>query len=453
VVFDPRFPNRYAQQYTIVGEPLAYEQVDRHTVRFRTADIYAPFLNDIGFVNILPRHRLQASVDEGTLQKQWTSQTAIDAPAEIVGSGPFRLFSYRPGERMVLAPNPHYWRADTDGQRLPYVDFYIAKFVPSVNTETVLFATGQTDAADISVTDVAWVEEAAGTYDFTIHERGPASSISFFWFNQYPGENETGTPRLPPYKLEWFRDRDFRRAVLLGLDRPGLVKAVYFGRAQPLDTIISPANRKWHNPDTTGYPYDPARARALLEGAGFVMGADGVLRDGEGHAVEFELLASEGSQTATGIGTTLIENMRALGIKVTLSMLDFGTLINRVSDTFDYEAAMMGFTGGGDPSGGKAIYRSDGRLHVWYPEQPLPATPWEARIDEIMDEQQRTLDESRRIALIHELQTIFSDELPLLFLITPNAYAGIRNKWRNVEVPALGSITWNLDELWAENDR
>jgi peptide/nickel transport system substrate-binding protein len=450
VVFDPRFPNRYAQQYTIAGEPLRYEKLDQHTVRFRTADVYAPFLNDIGFVSILPKHALQASYDDGTLQKQWTSQTAINAPDEIVGSGPFRLFAYRPGERMVMAPNPHYWRADERGQRLPYVDFYIAKFVPSANAETVLFATGQTDAADISVTDVAWVERAAETYDFTIHERGPASGISFFWFNQHPGKDEAGSPHLPQYKLSWFQNPDFRRAVLMGLDRPGLVKAVYFGRAQPLDTIISPANRKWHNPDTVRYPYDPEQAKALLERSGFVLGSDDVLRDAEGHPVEFELLASEGSQTATGIGTTLIENMRVLGIKVTLSMLDFGTLVNRVSDTFDYDAAMMGFTGGGDPSGGKAIYRSDGRLHVWYPEQPAPATDWEARIDEIMDLQERTLDEEKRIELIHEMQAIFSEELPLLFLITPNAYAGIRNHWRNVAVPPLGSITWNLDEFWTE---
>ena len=451
--FDPRFPNRYAQQYTIAGEPLRYEKVDDYTMRFRTADIYAPFLNDIGFINILPKHSLEASLEDGTLQKQWTSQTAINTPSDIVGTGPFRLFSYRPGERMVMAPNPHYWRADTENQRLPYIDFYIAKFVPSVNTETVLFATGQTDAADISVTDVAWVEEAAETYDFRIYDRGPASSISFFWFNQHPGKNKSDQPLIRPYKLAWFQNPDFRKAVLLGLDRVGLVKAVYFGRAEPLDTIISPANRKWHNSDTTAYPYDPERALRLLEESGFVLGSDGVLRDAGGNPVEFELLAREGSQTATSVGTTLIENMRALGIKVTLSMLDFGTMINRVSDTFDYEAAMMGFTGGGDPSGGKAIYRSNGRLHAWYPEQSAPATDWEARIDEIMTEQERTLDESKRVALIREMQSIFSDELPLLFLITPNAYAGIRNKWQNVDVPALGAITWNLDEFWAEADR
>lgn len=446
-IFDKRYPNRYSQQFTIAGQALRYAKLDDYTVRFTTPEVYAPFLTDIGYVEILPRHRLAAAFTEGSLQKQWTSQTAIHHPEAIVGTGPLRILSYRPGERLVLAPNPHYWRADKNGQRLPYVDFLISKFVPSLSTETVLFATGQTDAAAINATDVAWVAKAAGTYDFTIHDRGPDSSISFIWFNQHPG-GQGGKPFVKPYKLKWFQDLRFRRAVAYGLDRPGLIKAVYFGRARLLDTVISPANRKWHNPNTNTYPYDPEKARALLREAGFRLGSDGMLRDEQGHAVEFELLASEGRQTTVGIATTLMENMRALGIKVTLNLLDFGALVGKVSDTYDYEAAMMGFTGGGDPSGGKAIYRSDGRLHVWYPEQPRPASDWEARIDALMDQQERTLDESRRIVLIREVQAIFSEQLPLIFLVTPNAYAGIKNRWQNVRLPPLGSILWNIDELW-----
>lgn len=439
-VFDPRFPNRYKQQFTIAGQPLGYEKLDAHTVRFTTADIYAPFLNDIGFVDILPRHALQASFADGTLQQQWTSQTALDQPRSIVGSGPFVLYSYRPGERLVLAPNPHYWRADSAGRRLPYLDFLITRFVASTNTETVLFATGQTDVAEVSVTDIAWVSEAAATYDFTLYDRGPGSGISFIWFNQHP-------EKVPLPKRAWFQDRRFRQAVAHGLNRPGLIKAVYFGRGEPLDTIISPANRKWHNPDTRAYPYDPAKARELLQEAGFYY-EQGRLLDAAGHPVAFELVTSEGSQRITQIATTFQENMRALGMDVKLSYIDFGTLIDKTSNTFDYDASMMGLTGGGDPSGGKAIYRSDGRLHVWYPSQPAPATPWEARIDTLVDQQERTLDEAERVRLIHEMQAIFSEELPLIFLITPNAYVGIKNHWRNVQIPALGSVLWNIDEWW-----
>lgn len=451
-IFDKRYPNRYSQQFTIAGQPLRYAALDDETVQITTPDVYAPLLADLAAVNILPRHALQAAFADGSLQKQWTSQTAIRQPASIVGAGPFRLLSYRPGERLALTPNPHYWRADRNGRRLPYIDFLISKFVPNRSAETVLFATGQTDVASISVTDIIWVSRAAKTYDFTVYDRGPDSGITFIWFNQNPGQRD-GKPYVTPYKLKWFQDTRFRQAVAYGLDRPGLINAIYSGRGRPLDTIISPANRKWHNPETRTYPYDPAKARELLAQAGFRLRPDGVLEDADGHAVEFELLASEGSQITAGVATTFMEHMQALGIKATLTLLDFGALVGKITDTFEYEAAMMGFTGGGDPSGGKAIYRSDGRLHVWRPEQPRPATPWEARIDALMDEQERTLDESRRVALFQEIQAIFSEQLPLIFLVTPNAYAGVRNRWRNVRVPPADSITWNIDELWLEDDR
>jgi peptide/nickel transport system substrate-binding protein len=88
VVFDPRYPNRYAQQYTIAGEPLQYEKLDEHTVRFRTADVYAPFLNDIGFVSILPKHALQASFDDGTLRSSGPARRRSTRPATLSGRDP-----------------------------------------------------------------------------------------------------------------------------------------------------------------------------------------------------------------------------------------------------------------------------------------------------------------------------------------------------------------------------
>ena len=144
---EPRYPSRYIGQYTIAGEPIKYEKIDDYTIRLTTADIYAPFINDVSYLSILPKHILYESFKDGTLQKQWTTQTAIESPHEIVGTGPFSIYSYRPGERLVLKPNLYYWKADKNGLRLPYINFLIYKFVADANTQTVLFATGQTDAA------------------------------------------------------------------------------------------------------------------------------------------------------------------------------------------------------------------------------------------------------------------------------------------------------------------
>ena len=95
---------------------------------------------------ILPKHKLIAAFESDRFLKEWTTKTAIETPQEIVGTGPFKIFSYKPGERLVLEPNPHYWRADAEGQRLPYIDYLVIKFVSESNTAIAHFATGKSDA-------------------------------------------------------------------------------------------------------------------------------------------------------------------------------------------------------------------------------------------------------------------------------------------------------------------
>lgn len=443
-----RYPSRYAGQYTIGGEPVKYRKLGKYKVEFSTKTVYAPFLTDIGFVSILPKHKLFKAFLDGSFQQSWSTQTAINSPEEIVSLGPFKLFSYRPGERLVLSANPHYWKADKSGKRLPYIDFLVFKFVADPSTATILFATGQCDSIGLDAGDYPWVKRRAKTYDFKIYERGPASSISFMWFNQNGGADKSGRPHVAPHKLKWFKNKVFRQAVMTALDRDGLVNAVWFGRGVKIDSIISSANKKWHCPDVKKYSYNPKLALQMLLADGFNVGADGGLLDNEGNRVSFSLLVSDNSKSSLANATCIVENLKAIGIEVKLVFLDFSAIVSKIDDTLDYEAAMIGFTGGGDPSGGKAIYRSDGFLHVWNPRQKSPATDWERRVDEIVDNQETILNEPERILKIHEMQKIFAEELPLIFLTSPMTYSGIKTKWRNVKVPPIGMLIWNIEELF-----
>ena len=447
-----KYPSRYAGQFTIGGEYIKYRKINKYTVEFTTNKVYAPFLNDIGSVEILPKHKLKKSVDDGSFQQAWSTKTAITNPDEIATTGAFSIYAYKPGEVLILKPNPHYWKADKDGQRLPYINFLIYKFVADENTSTILFATGQCDASSVSANDYAWVKDYANTYDFKIYERGPSSSISFIWFNQNPNKDTSGKSYLDERKFKWFSNINFRRAIMQAIDRDGLIKSVWFSRAVKLHSIISPANKKWHNPNVRQYQYSPQSARELLLAEGFKYSENGRLLDINSVPVEFDFIVSDGSQNTTTTATTFVENMRAIGIEVKLKFLDFATIVSKINNTFDYEAAMIGFTGGGDPSGGKAIYRSDGFLHVWNPRQKAPATEWEKKIDEIMDMQEVEMSPQKRKQLIFQMQEIFSEQLPLLYLTTPMSYSGILKKWKNVRVPPIGSIIWNLEELYCEEN-
>lgn len=450
----PRYPSRYYEQYHINGEKLRYHKVDPRTVRFELPAVYAPFIYDIS-QPILPKHILAESFADGSFLKQWTTQVAIERPQELVSSGPFVVNSYRPGERLVLTPNPHFWKADRAGQRLPYVDYLIYKFVSDSNTSIAHFATGKSDASGIGADDYEWVRQAVDTYDFTIHERGPSSSVNFFWFNQHRGANEAGEPYVEAHKLRWFTDKRFRQAVQYGLNRQGLIDALLFGKGEPLTSIIPPAQGKWHNPDLPRYEYNPEKSRELLSASGFSWGAEGQLIDREGVPVVFELLLVE-SPYFDKIGVTFVENMKELGMQVTIQRSDFATLLARTDSTFDYDITILGWGSSSaayDPSGSKALYLSSGKYHQWHPEQPEPVTEWEARIDELIRRQELTLDIEQRYSMMHEVQAILAEELPLLYGFTPYGYVGIKNRWRNVYVPKAGTTLWNLEELWTEQLR
>ena len=445
----PRYPSRYYQQFHINEMPIQYTLIDAHTVRFDLPKTYAPFLYDIG-VAILPKHILGDAFDSGSFMKEWTTQTAIESPEKIVGLGPFKIFSYKPGERLVLEPNPHYWRADSAGQRLPYLDYLVIKFVSEANTAIAHFATGKSDASGVGAEDYEWVNKAADIYDFSISNRGPSSSVNFFWFNQNPESSEDGVPYVEPYKFAWFSDKRFRKGILHGFNREGIIDAILFGKGEPLHSIIAPAQGEWYNPNVSKYEYSTEKARGSFKSIGFKWNEKGQLFDGFGNKVTFNLLLVE-SASYDQIGVTFIENMKDLGIEVRLERADFATLLKRTDDTFNYDMTILGWGSSSaayDPSGSKALYLSSGKYHLWYPNQKSPATEWEARIDALIQLQEQTLDRKQRIAYMHEVQAILSDELPLLFGYTPYSYVGIKNKWKNVYIPRAGSILWNIDEIW-----
>ena len=201
---------------------------------------------------------------------------------------------------------------------------------------------------------------------------------------------------------------------------------------------------------TAAHSHNPERRERRC--VGFSWRADGQLLDGEGVPVAFELLLVE-SQFYDKVGVTFVENMKALGMDVSILRADFATLLSRTDNTFDYDITFLGWGSSSaayDPSGSKALYLSSGAFHQWYPEQPEPATEWEARIDELIGLQERTLDPQARVEMMHEVQAILAEELPLMYGFTPYGYVGIKNKWRNVFVPTAGTALWNPEELWTE---
>ena len=447
-----KYPSRTADDFTFDGKHLQYRKIDDYTVEFYTPEIFSPFIQSSGEIIILPKHKLQKAFDDGSLEQVWTSETAINHPEEIVGMGTYIIYKYEPGERIIYAPNPHYWRADAKGQRLPYVDFFVDQFVATMEAALLKFATGEGDYFPIiPATEVPWMSKNAKLYDYTVYNCGATPGSYFYWFNQKPGANPEGKPYVEPYKLAWFTNRQFRQAIMYGFDRAGVCKGVYFGNAEPEESVINQGNPKWYNPNVAHYTYDPAKSRELLKAAGFHWDDHGQLLDAAGHAVEIELNYSTRLQQYDDMAAIFKSNMKDLGITVKLTTLDFGALLKKVDSTFNYEMCMIGWGSAGgamDPSGNKALFMSSSEDHLFNPSQEKAATEWEKRVDELINIQEQTFDQAERKRAFDEIQLIYSTELPMMYLVAPDLFQGIQNKWRNVRLPPSGYFNWNQDEYW-----
>lgn len=443
-----RYPSRSTFTQLINGKEPRVEALDAHTVRFTTPEVYAPFLLFGGGEEILPEHILGSAFENGTLLEAWNLETAIQRPEAIVGLNMFVLESYRPGERLVFARNPNYWKVNPAAERLPYVERLITKIVPDANSSNVAFAQGKTDFEGIGPDNVAWVKRGEERHDYTVLDMGPSNTTNFVWFNLNPGKDENGKAYVAPHKLEWFQDKRFRQAVSYGINREGIVRGVFFGRAQVLHGYVSPKRKFWYNDAIRKYPYDPERSKALFLEMGFRY-VNERLHDAEGRPVGFTLMTNSSNGLRVEMATVFKENMADLGIEVELQFLDFNTIITKTSSSFDYEACMLGLGGGApDPYAGKDILMSGGRLHQWHPQQLEPATPWEARIDALMLELGRHTDVAKRKAFYFEVQEILAEQQPMIFLVSAKDYVGHRNRWQNLQPTLLGGLTWNMESLW-----
>ena len=447
-----RYNSRSTFSRQINGKEPLFEKVDDYTVRFTTPEVNAPFLLFGGGEELLPKHILEASFHDGTLMDQWSLETAINEPWKIVGLNMFVLEAYRPGERMVFAKNPNYWKVNEEGERLPYVGRIITKIVQDFNSSNVAFAQGLTDFETIEPDNVAWVKRNEERYDFTVLDMGPSNRTNFIWFNLKEGENPDGKPYVEPYKMKWFSDRRFRQAISYGINREGIIRGVYFNRAEILNGYVSPKRKFWYNDNVRKYNFDQTKSKALFDEMGFQL-RDGKLYDAGGNPIEFSLMTNAGNGLRVEMATVFKENMAALGIEVELQFLDFNSIINKTSDSFDYESCMLGLGGGApDPFAGKDILMSGGRLHFWNPQQQTPATDWEARIDELMVKIGRRTEVELRKKYFFEVQEILAEEVPFIFLVCAKDYVGHKNRWQNIQPTTLGGVVWNMESLWAEVD-
>jgi peptide/nickel transport system substrate-binding protein len=354
--------------------------------------------------------------------------------------GPFMVAEYKAGSSVLLRRNPNYWKKDLQGRRLPYLDSIRLDIQSNRDVEMLRFKRGEIDL--INVLDSDYFDRLAASSPQLAHDAGASLDYDFMWFNQ------VARAPIPEYKRAWFRDANFRRAISQAINRDDLSRVVFGGHAQPAVGPVSPANKFWFNSKLKAEPYRPDAALQRLQGDGFHL-QNGALFDSSGNAVEFSIVTNAGSKPRERMAVMVQEDLGKLGIKVNVVTLDFPSLIERISQKFNYEAAMLGFRNVDlDPNEQMNIWLSSAENHAWNPQQKSPETAWEAEIDRLMRAQASTAEPTKRKASFDRVQEIVAEQTPMIYLVNQNALSAISNAVEGADPGILSPQTfWNAERL------
>ncbi len=446
LIYNEEIPTSSRDIFTIEGKRFEVEKIDDHIVRFTLPMRFAPFLRSMGS-GIMPKHKLKESVDNKTFNFTWGIDTPVD---EIVGTGPYVLDLYQPGQRIVLKANPLYWGKSSEGDRLPYISNIIYLIVQNQDVSLLKFLEGEIDSCSMRGSDYPFLKPLEKEKNFTVYNMGSAFGSNFITFNQNTRKNpKTGEPFVDPVKLSWFTNLAFRQAVAYAIDKKRIIEIVMNNLGYLQHSAVNPSAGIFYNSKVLKYDYNLQKAKKILSDAGFVdRDEDGIIEDANGNRVEFNLFTNSASGERIQIASIIRHDLAQLGMKVNFLALEFNNLVSKLIGVYDWEAMLIGLTGGIEPHFGKNVWVSNGQLHFWNPKQTSPQTKWEKRINRIFNTAVQELDEDRRKLLYDEWQMIVSKELPVIYTVLGADIVAVRNKFANLNPSVYGGVFHNLEELY-----
>lgn len=466
LVYDPALHPPMQEMLRMDGQNFTVSAPDPYTVIINTGKPHAGLLDALcpGNFPIMPKHVLEAAYKSGGFAAAYNVSTP---PDKIVTSGAWRVGQYAANERTVLVRNPYHYAFDQNNQRLPYLDQLVYLVNPDQDAADLLFRSGGADGVDdVKPENYKWYEENETRGNFTLYDLGAAHNTHLMWFNlnkvqanvggAKPAHGKrVGEPFVDPVKYAWFNNPNFRRAVSMAIDRDAMIKGVFFGYGEKNWSQSTSSNKEWYSPDLIKHDYNPAESKKLLAAIGFSdANGDGMLEDARGNQVSFMLKTNSSNALRLSMANFIRDDLAKVGIRMTLTPIDFNTFITNLRSDFQYEAGLLGFQSSVPPTpfGGQNVWRSSGASHNWFVRQQTPATPQEARIDQALDEMLTTQDRQLQKARWKEIQNIINDQAWFIWLPTQKIKLPVSNRFGNVQPSVMAHrIIWNIERVFVKS--
>jgi peptide/nickel transport system substrate-binding protein len=394
---DPKVDAAHLRSYYQDIENL--EALDDYTVRYRYRIPYFRALEFCGGIPIVPAHLFESTVN--------FNQHPIGR--QPLGTGPYRLLKWDTGKEIVLIQNEDYW-----GKK-PHLKRVVFKIITDSTVALQVLKQGGLDLAGL--TQIQWMKQ-------TQSKRFEENYKKLKYYQ--PSYSYIGWNSRRPY----FEDRRVRTAMTMLLDRETILDRILFG----LGTVVSGTfyiNSPEYNQNIKPHPYDPAAAIALLKASGWEdHDGDGIL-DKDGVPFSFEFLISAGSKFAEQMATIVQENLKKIGIRMTIRKLEWAVFIQRIEER-NFDACTMGWSLGwvSDP------------YQLWHSSGADKGSNFvgfrHEEADRIMEVGRQEFDDQKRIRMYHRFHEILHEEQPYTFLFTTQALVAVSRRFENVEIYPMG---------------
>jgi peptide/nickel transport system substrate-binding protein len=388
---------------------------DDFTVKFKLPQPYAPILDALADMFIVPEHILGKSPDIN--KDEFNTKRPV-------GTGAFKFAQWAAGDYIALDANKAYHGPG------PYVDRLIFKYISDLTVLFTQFKTGEIDITGIQGIPVDLYPEAKAL-----------PNIKLF---VTPGT--TYDCIAPNFLLPLFQDKRVRKALYYGMDKKPIVEKIFLGLVPEAESYVPP--QSWaYNPKIKGYhKYDPEQAKKLLEEAGWKVGPDGV-RVKEGKRLSFENACTAGNKQREQIQQLLQQQWRQIGVEMKINNKPAAVLFGDFYRMSKFETIINGIGMGSDPE-------HSFRMHSKY----IPAKGGMGRnsiayenpeADRLLEAGVREMDREKRKKIYFKLQEVVADDLPYLpiyhYVIIRATKANIYGFQPNSN---MQDYTWNPNEWW-----
>ena len=401
VYIDPNTPTAYATDFMKVKE---FRVLDSLTCEAIYEKPYAPALASWG-QGILPSHLLEnQEITKSPLQRN------------PIGTGPYKFKEWKTGEKIVLDSNHEYF----EGR--PYIDRVMTRIIPDLATMFLELKAGRLDQMGLTPlqfmrqTDTSWFKQNFKKYRY----------LSFSY--TYMGYN------LKDWK---FQSRKVRQALTTAIDREGIVKGVLLGLGTVAHTPYKP-DTFWYNPNVKKFPYDPKKAKQMLEEEGWKdTNGDGILEK-DGKPFEFTIITNQGNDIRKNTAIIIQKNLKAVGIKVNIRVIEWAAFLKNFINRRNFEACLLGWGIGIDPS----------QIDIWDSrktgERELNFISYQnPEVDRLLELGASTYDRNERKNYYDKFQEIVAEDQPYTFLFVPDSLPIISSRFYGI-VPAPIGISYDF---------